>query len=118
RLPDQIAEARLIVLGQEHRQFSDAGFDLEAWPQAESPAHRRLWHVGDGVLAVLLASSSDVDDLIPTVVAFQIEWNKIRARLRGCGATEPPTDPQGLADAIGGTVDDWERLRESWGPRF
>lgn len=118
RLPDQIAEARLIVLGQEHRQFGDAGFDLGAWPQAESPARRRLWHVGDGVLAVLLASSSDVDDLIPTVVAFQIEWNKIRARLRGCGATGPPTDPQGLADAIGGTVDDWERLRDSWGPRF
>jgi hypothetical protein len=118
RLPDEIAEARLIVLGQEHRQFSEAGFDLTDWPRAESPARRRLWHVGDGVLAVLLASSSDVDDLIPTVVAFQIEWNKIRARLRGCGETEPPTAPDELARAIGGTVDDWERLRESWGERF
>lgn len=118
RLPDQIAEARLIVLGQEQRQFSDAGFDLEAWPKAEAPARRRLWHVGDGTLAVLLASSSDVDDLIPTVVAFQIEWNKIRARLRSCGSAESPTDPEGLAQAIGGTVDDWQRLRESWGERF
>ncbi len=118
RLPDEIAEARLIVLGQEQRQFGDAGFDLADWPQAESPARRRLWHVGDGVLAVLLASSSDVDDLIPTVVAFQIEWNKIRARLRGCGEAEPSTDPESLARAIGGTVDDWQRLRESWGERF
>jgi len=31
---------------------------------------------------VLLSSSSDVDDLVPTLVAFQIEWNKIRARAR------------------------------------
>ena len=34
---------------------------------------------------MLLASSSDVDDLVPTLVAFQIEWNKIRVRMRAAG---------------------------------
>ena len=34
-------------------------------------------------IAVLLASESDVDDLVPTLVAFQIEWNKIRVRMLG-----------------------------------
>lgn len=118
RLPDEVAEARLIVLGQEYSQFSDAGIDLSDWPEAEAPARRRLWRVGGDVLAVLVASTSDVDDLVPTLVAFQIEWNKIRARLRGSGQTTPPSDPAQLAAVVGGTEDDWNRLRESWGERF
>lgn len=118
RLPDEVAEARLIVLGQEYSQFTDAGIDLSDWPEAEAPARRRLWRVGGDVLAVLVASTSDVDDLVPTLVAFQIEWNKIRARLRGSGQTTPPSDPAQLAAVVGGTEDDWNRLRESWGARF
>lgn len=118
RLPDEVAEARLIVLGQEYAQFTDAGIDLSDWPEAEAPARRRLWRVGGDVLAELVASTSDVDDLVPTLVAFQIEWNKIRARLRGSGQTAPPTDPAQLAAVVGGTEDDWNRLRESWGERF
>jgi hypothetical protein len=122
RLPDEIAETRLIVLGQEPGQFADAGFDVAAWPEAEAPARRRLWRVGgpidERILAVLVASGSDVDDLVPTLVAFQIEWNKLRARLRGSGEAESPTDPARLAAVLGGDVDDWQRLRESWGERF
>jgi hypothetical protein len=118
RLPDAVAEARLIVLGQEQAQFDDAGFDIAAWPEAESPARRRLWRVGGDTLAVLMASSSDVDDLVPTLVAFQIEWNKIRQRLRGSGHNEVPTDPVELARVLGGSDDDWGRLRESWGAQF
>lgn len=118
RLPDAIAEARLVVLGQERVQFEGAGIDLAAWPVAEAPARRRLWHVGGDTLAVLMASSSDVDDLVPTLVAFQIEWNAIRAHVRGSGRTDVPVEPAELAEVIGGTQDDWTRLRESWGARF
>jgi hypothetical protein len=118
RLPDAVAEARLIVLGQEQAQFDDAGFDTASWPEAESPARRRLWRVGGDTLAVLMASSSDVDDLVPTLVAFQIEWNKIRQRLRGSGHNEVPTDPAELARVLGGGEDDWTRLQESWGAQF
>jgi hypothetical protein len=35
RLPDAIAEARLVVLGQERTQFEAAGIDLTAWATAE-----------------------------------------------------------------------------------
>ena len=49
-----------------------------------------------GTLAVLLASASDVDDLIPTLVAFQIEWNKLRVRQRAAG-----WPPERRADAGG-----------------
>jgi hypothetical protein len=68
---------------------------------------------------VLLASASDVDDLVPTLVAFQIEWNKIRVRMRAAGwpPDEEPT-PEVCARELGGTPDDWVRLREAWGERF
>ena len=48
---------------------------------------------GTGTLAVLLASTSDLDDAIPTLVAYQLEWNKLHALLR---AAELPPEPEPL----------------------
>ena len=75
RLPDAGWQARLIVMGQEAEAFERAGLGLaDDWPALEAPARRRHWFdVGDGRLAVLLASTSDLDDVIPTLVAYQIE---------------------------------------------
>jgi hypothetical protein len=70
---------------------------------------------------VLLASASDVDDLVPTLVAFQIEWNKIRVRRRAAGwprADSPDVPPEECARELGGSAADWARLREAWGDRF
>src|SRR3954451_23007109 len=87
RLPAGIVRARRIVMGQEPGAFARAGVGpLEEWEPVEAPARRRRWYDGGGdTLAVLLASESDVDDLVPTLVAFQIEWNKINQRLRTAG---------------------------------
>src|SRR3954454_90491 len=84
RLPAGIVRARRIAMGQEARVFARAGIGpLEDWEPVEAPARRRRWYDGGGdTLAVLLSSASDVDDLVPTLVAFQIEWNKINQRLR------------------------------------
>src|ERR1700761_2023837 len=117
RLPQAIAGARHVVMGQSAEALIADGLNVSDWPVAESPARRRRWYVGpDGTLAVLLASSSDVDDLVPTLVAYQIEWNKMRLRLAGA-ATELGEDPQPetCARVLSGTVEDWQRLRESWG---
>jgi hypothetical protein len=119
RLPDGICEGSLVLMGQELEAFRRAGVDgMEGWKEAEAPARRRRWYeAGDGRLAVLLASASDVDDLVPTLVAFQLEWNKLRARLRAVGREVPP-QPAELAAALGGTDDDWGRLAEAWDGRF
>ena len=86
RLPDGIVGATLVVMGQDTEQLRNNGVPVQAWQEAEAPARRRHWYdSGAGTLAVLLASSSDVDDLVPTLVAFQIEWNKIRIRQRAAG---------------------------------
>jgi hypothetical protein len=120
RLPDGIAAARLVIMGQDAEVFAKNGIDIESWDEADAPARRRRWHDGGGGMhAVLLASASDVDDLIPTLVAFQIEWNKIRVRQLAAGwpPEEEPT-PEECALALGGQAEDWARLRGAWGARF
>ena len=120
RLPDGIAGAELVIMGQEAEVFARNGIIIDEWDEADAPARRRRWHdSGGGIHAVLLASASDVDDLIPTLVALQIEWNKIRVRQRAAGwpPDSEPT-PEECAAALGGSADDWARLRAAWGERF
>jgi hypothetical protein len=122
RLPARIYEGRVVIMGQEAEQFAAAGVEFsEDWPTVEAPARRRRWHEGpDGQWAVLLSSTSDVDDLIPTLVAYQIEWNKLRRKLQAINWPRPHGLP-GAADtarALGGSVEDWTRLQEAWGTAF
>ncbi len=121
RMPDSVADgAQLVILGQEREIFEKNGISIDEWTEADAPARRRRWFdAGDGTHAVLIASASDVDDLIPTLVAFQIEWNKLRVRQRAAGwpPDHDPSDKE-AAEALGGTPEDWERLRQAWGERF
>jgi hypothetical protein len=120
RLPEAIAGARRVVMGQSVEALAAEHLEVEGWEEAEAPARRRRWYVGpEGTLAVLLASISDVDDLVPTLVAYQIEWNKIRLRLRPAASELGGSPaPETLARLLGGTSEDWERLQESWGEAF
>ena len=121
RLPDEVADAKVIVMGQEAIVFKRAGIGpIEDWEALEAPARRRRWsHDGDGLLAVLLASASDLDDLIPTLVAYQIEWNKLRVKLRSLDWPKPTTRPRRSARRRSAArEEDWSRLREAWGADF
>jgi hypothetical protein len=123
RLPAGIVRARRIVMGQDPAQFARSGIGpLDEWEPVEAPARRRRWYDGGGdTLAVLLASESDVDDLVPTLVAFQIEWNKINQRMRAAGWPEGEDhdpDPEECATILSGGIDDWLRLRDAWGEAF
>jgi hypothetical protein len=121
RLPDTVADgAQLVILGQEKEAFARNGIEIGEWQEVDAPARRRRWYdSGEGTHAILIASASDVDDLIPTLVAFQIEWNKLRVRQRAAGwpPEQEPTSEE-CAEVLGGTSDDWSRLREAWGDRF
>ena len=115
RLPSTIWRANVIVVGQESEAFARAGYGrIQDWEPLEAPARRRRWFDdGQGTLAVLLASTSDLDDAIPSLVAYQLEWNKLHALLRAVEPTEDPT-PADVAAACGGSEADWSRLEESW----
>jgi hypothetical protein len=115
RLPASIWRAHVIVMGQEAEVFLRAGIGrIEDWEAVEAPARRRRWYdSGRGTLAVLLASTSDLDDVIPTLVAYQLEWNKLHALLRAASLPEDP-EPEDVAEAVGGAAADWSRVREGW----
>jgi hypothetical protein len=118
RLPAGVWRATVIVMGQEAQVFARAGLGrIEDWDPVEAPARRRRWYDShDGTLAVLLASTSDLDDLIPTLVAYQVEWNKLHAAVRAADRPEgADPDPAACADAFGGVAEDWLRIHEAWG---
>src|SRR3954465_3202094 len=115
RLPASVWRASVIVMGQESEAFARAGIGrIEDWEAVEAPARRRRWYdAGKGTLAVLLASTSDLDDAIPSLVAYQLEWNKLRGLLRGAELPEDP-EPLDVSEVVGGSEEDWKRVRESW----
>src|SRR6202012_2025475 len=122
RLPDGLIGAQLVVMGQDVEALTANGIPVDSWQEAEAPARRRRWYdSGVGTLAVLLASASDVDDLVPTLVALQIEWNKIRLRMRAAGwpGSAPADVPaQEGGRGLGGSAADWTRLQRAWGDAF
>jgi hypothetical protein len=119
RLPDGIVGIRLVAMGQDVESLTAAGMPVESWQETEAPARRRRWYDdGNGTLAVLIASASDVDDLVPTLVAFQIEWNKIRTRMRASSLHGSSPSPEECARVLGGSEEDWARLSEAWAGRF
>ncbi len=124
RLPDPVMTAQRVVMGQSFEVFARNGFAaLESWREVGAPGRRRRWYDdGEGTLAVLIASASDVDDLVPTLVALQIEWNKLHLRLRAAGWDRPADSAAPLAAdcaaALGGGEDDWAQLLEVWGAQF
>src|SRR3954462_3237280 len=114
-LPASVWRAHVIVLGQEAEQFTRGGVGrIEDWEAVEAPARRRRWYdSGEGTLAVLLASTSDLDAVIPPLVAYQLEWNKITALLRGAELPGEP-EPADVAERVGGSEADWARVHEAW----
>ncbi|HEV7466095.1 MAG TPA: hypothetical protein VGP96_07325 [Candidatus Dormibacteraeota bacterium] len=122
RLPLEILHSSLVVMGQSSEVFARHGYNFDSWAPTGAPGRRRRWyHDGGSTLAVLVASASDVDDLVPTLVAFQIEWNKLHQRLRAGGvpgaAGAPPSAAE-CAAALGGREEDWAQLIEIWGDGF
>ena len=84
RLPMQIVFARIVVMGQSHEQFEAAGYEVrgENWRRVTTRGRRRpLRWDGAGTLAAFVTSKSDIDDLVPILTAYQIEWNKMHALL-------------------------------------
>ncbi len=114
RLPSAIVRCRRVLMGQSPQGFRAVfGTDILSWQAVKAPARRRRWYHSGDTLAVLIASPSDIDDLVPTLVAYQIEWNKLHRLLQ-----DVPLNDADARRASGAGEGDWERLHHAWGEDF
>lgn len=83
RMPPCLDKLRLVIMGQSEEVFDQHGFpNIESWQQASAPGRRRRsFFDGKDRLAVYIASRSDIDDIVPILVAYQIERRKLRQLL-------------------------------------
>jgi len=114
RLPNAIVRCRRVLMGQSPQGFKAVfGTDILSWQAVKAPARRRRWYHSGDTLAVLIASPSDIDDLVPTLVAYQIEWNKLHRLLE-----DVPLNDTDARSAAGAGEEDWRRLHEAWSDEF
>jgi hypothetical protein len=131
RLPQCIVNVRLVVLGQTHDVYRQHGYrSIEGWERVVTPGRRRhMVYDGAQTLAAYIASRSDIDDLIPILTAYQIEWNKLHLLLQPPPARsslavliqEQSTDQEAfasLAHALSLAPQDLKRLQLAWGDSF
>lgn len=129
RLPQCLPRVHLVLMGQSDEVFDRRGFpDVEKWEAVTAHSRRRkIFFDGQSILATFIASVSDIDDLIPMLTAYQIEWNKLHDRLADTpslarieahlSGQKPllPDEVGQIADVLGVSADDFAKLQAAWG---
>jgi hypothetical protein len=128
RLPDCVRKTKEIVLGQSGSTFQEAGMgEVWSWEQVNGKARRRrcFYSAEKEILACIIASRSDIDDVIPILTAYQIEWNKLHRLLQhlpddiNLSEAHKQTDTwYKLAEALMMSVSDLSRWRSVCGCDF
>src|SRR5919202_1711375 len=122
RLPACMPRVRLVILSASPDALAERGYTISEWQSVEARARRRRqFFDGDDTLAMLIASPSDVDDILPSLIAYELEWNKIYDLLlrdkalaglveRAAAGEVHPRDTARVAQALGLTQDEVDRL--------
>ena len=127
RLPDCIHQVQTVVMGQSATVFARGGYhDIESWQVVSAQARRRrCFFDGDSTLACVIASQSDIDDIVPALTALQIEWEKLHNRIQSLPMTidletyiQKPRNLKKLAKTLEISSDDLNRLQLIWGDNF
>lgn len=131
RLPPCMPSVRLVLLGASLDNMASRGVaNIASWvPQSSTARRRRQFFDGHDRLAVLVSSPSDLDDIIPALVAYELEWNKLHVllnrdhtlrRLVESAARQGPQpgDPQKLAETLGLSAAEVDRLAIVWQGRI
>jgi hypothetical protein len=127
RLPPEMIQVRVIVLGQSIDVFKRGGYQVDqGWQVVTAPARRRRCLYDEReTMACFIASRSDIDDVIPILTAYQIEWNKIHLLLQRLPTSvnlhrfeEDSEVQETLAEALGISWDDLQRLYAVWRDDF
>jgi hypothetical protein len=124
RLPAVMHRVKRVVMAQGEDVFVRGGLkDVEAWQRADAAARRRrMLFDGTDTIAAFVTSVSDIDDLIPMLTAYQIEWNKLHRMLYGIqlgadlasGKVKAGEHVAELQAALGLDDEDMGRLQQAW----
>lgn len=128
RLPVCLDRVNRVVIGLNKHVFKTYGYeDINSWEPAPARARRRkaLFNRSE-TLAIFISSISDIDDLLPALCAYQIEWNKMHKLLNcsvlGQNLKSGRITASEIGDALKTTLSissaDHEMLAEVWGNRW
>ena len=128
RLPSCLPSVNRIVIASTEKVFEESGLGhVMGWERAGAHRRRRRSHYdGEKTLAIFVTSISDFDDLIPSLCAYQIEWNAMHGRLRSTPlgadlaagrvrATEAREDIRRVLEV---NNRDWEIFLRFWSERW
>ena len=129
RLPQCLPRVKLVLMAQSEEVFERRGYpDVDKWePVTAHSRRRKIFYDGKTTLAAFIASVSDIDDLIPMLTAYQIEWNKLHERLvdtpvlakiRDHVAGRKPLAPEQVGEVanwLNVSADDFVKLQSAWG---
>ncbi len=127
RLPDCMPDVKVVALGQSTSVFENHGYlNVENWIPVNTRARRRrCFYDGKDKLACFIASRSDIEDVIPAMTAYQIEWNKLHVIFNQLPSSfeidEIVNDPakfSKFADFLNLSEDDLRRFEVIWGEEF
>jgi hypothetical protein len=127
RLPDCMPDVQVVLLGQSATVFEQFGYHhIENWTEVFARARRRrCFFDGKRLLATYIASRSDIDDVIPMLTAYQIEWNKFNHLLMNVTdemlawlALGKDQHLIEISDVLQITVEELRRLETIWGDQF
>lgn len=117
RLPQVILKTKKIFICQDLIQLKDRGIDINSFEKITALARRRLnyFDSNTGLLIVMVTSDSDIDDLINTLIAFQIERQKFASlSLENINQLQQKDDLRSL----GIDQESWIRLKGNLGENW
>lgn len=83
RIPSQILFTKNIVLGQNRKKIISAGYEINSWEEVISKKRRRrnFYSSDSSTLVSILTSDTDLGEIVNILIAVEIEFNKIKAKL-------------------------------------
>jgi hypothetical protein len=127
RLPDCMPDVKVVALGQSASVFENHGYtNVENWTPVNTRARRRrCFYDGKEKLACFIASRSDIEDVVPAMTAYQIEWNKLHIFLNQLpksfdlkSVIKNSTQFSFLAEHLRLSEEDLRRFEVIWGDDF
>jgi len=125
RLPDCIVKVDRVMMGKSDVALRSSGLiDSSYCIQVRARSRRRLTLFdGRSTLAATICSPSDLDDLVPALTCYQMEWNKMHSKLARSDLGRAIASNPGRVLEMGEETrkvlhisrDDWGMIQKTWG---